>query len=43
MRGKVKVALGLATGKKLHDKRQDMAERDAKREVERFMKERNKS
>ena len=43
VRGKVKVALGLATGKKLHDKRQDMAERDAKREVERFMKERNKS
>ena len=43
VRGKVKVALGLATGKKLHDKRQDMAERDAKREVERVMKERNKN
>ncbi len=38
VRGKVKVDLGLATGKKLYDKRQDMAERDAKRDMERHMK-----
>lgn len=31
--GKVKVELALARGKKLHDKRQDMARRDAQREV----------
>lgn len=41
-RGKVKLSLGLATGKKLHDKRQDMIEKDAKREVERELKERNR-
>ena len=41
-RGKVKLSLGLATGKKLHDKRQDMIEKDAKREVERVLKERNR-
>jgi SsrA-binding protein len=34
-RGKVKVALALATGKKLYDKRHDLAEKDAKREMER--------
>ena len=43
VRGKVKVALGLATGKKLHDKRQDMAERDAKREIDRVFRERQKA
>lgn len=42
VRGKVKVQIGLATGKKLHDKRQDSAERDAKRDIERVMKERIK-
>lgn len=41
-RGLVKVDLALATGKKLYDKRQSSAERDAKREMERVMKERNK-
>ncbi len=34
-RGRAKVELGLARGKQLHDKRRDIAERDAKREVAR--------
>lgn len=38
----VKVKLGLAKGKKLYDKREDMARRDAKRNIERQLKERNK-
>ncbi|MDD7182745.1 SsrA-binding protein SmpB [Peptostreptococcus anaerobius] len=33
--GKVKVELGLAKGKKLYDKRQDMAKKDAQRRIER--------
>ncbi len=33
--GKVKVELALARGKQAHDKRQDMARRDAQREVTR--------
>jgi len=37
--GKVKVELGVARGKKLYDKREDIAERDAKREIDRRMKE----
>ena len=37
--GKVKVELGLARGKKAFDKRRDIAERDAKREMERAAKE----
>ncbi len=37
--GLVKVELALARGKKLHDKRAHMAARDAKREIERAMKE----
>jgi SsrA-binding protein len=37
--GKVKVELGVAKGKKLYDKRDDMAERDAKREIDRRLKE----
>lgn len=37
-RGKVKVQIGLASGKKLYDKRQDAAERDAKRDIERAVK-----
>ena len=41
-RGKAKVEVGLATGKKTYDKRQDIAERDAKRDVERVMRERQK-
>ena len=31
----VKVEIGLARGKKLYDKRQDIAKKDAKREAER--------
>jgi len=38
---KVKVELGLARGKKLYDKRQSMAARDSKREVERILKDRS--
>ncbi len=36
-RGHAKVELGLARGKQLHDRRRDIAERDARREVEREM------
>ena len=39
---RVKVQVGLCKGKKLHDKRQDIAKRDAGREIERALKERNK-
>ncbi len=39
---KVKVQVGLCKGKKLHDKREDMARRDADREIERTIKERNR-
>ena len=35
---KVKVQLGLCRGKKLHDKRQDSAKRDAKRQIDRAIK-----
>ena len=37
----VKVQIGLARGKKLYDKRNDIAERDAKRNIDRALKERN--
>lgn len=37
---RVKVQVGLCKGKKLHDKRDDIAKRDAKREIDRAMKER---
>ena len=36
----VKVSVGLCKGKKLYDKRQSAAEKDAKRQIERAMKER---
>ena len=36
----VKIELGVAKGKKLYDKRQSAAERDAKRQIDRAMKER---
>lgn len=36
-RGKVKLELGLATGKKQFDKRQDLKTRDANREIQRAM------
>lgn len=42
-RGKAKVELALAKGKKKYDKRRDIAERDAKREMEKAYKERLKS
>lgn len=38
----VKVEIGLARGKKLHDKRESMAKRDAQREIERALKSRNR-
>jgi SsrA-binding protein len=38
--GKAKVDIGIAKGKKLHDKRQTMAERDARRQIERALKNR---
>ncbi|VBB07546.1 smpb protein [Lucifera butyrica] len=41
-RGKAKVELGLATGKKNYDKRQDLAEKDAKREMDRAFRDRQK-
>ena len=37
---RVKMAIGLCKGKKLYDKRQAAAERDAKRQIDRAMKER---
>ncbi|MBC8585066.1 SsrA-binding protein SmpB [Youxingia wuxianensis] len=40
---RVKVQLGLCKGKQLHDKRQDMAKRDAKRDIDRALKERIKT
>ena len=36
--GKVKLSVGLARGKNIHDKRQDMAKKDAQRSIERAMK-----
>lgn len=41
-RGKVKVQIALASGKKNYDKRQDIAARDAKRDMERAMRDRQK-
>ncbi|MDF3005929.1 MAG: SsrA-binding protein [Oscillospiraceae bacterium] len=38
----VKLQLGLCRGKKLYDKREDMAKRDAKRDIDRVMKERQR-
>ena len=38
---RVKMQVGLCKGKKLHDKRDDMAARAAKRDIERTLKERN--
>lgn len=40
--GLVKMELALAIGKKLYDKRQALAEKDAKREMDRSLKERNR-
>lgn len=40
--GLAKIELGICRGKKNYDKRQDMAERDAKREIERHMREKDR-
>ncbi len=40
--GRVKLELALARGKKLYDKRADVAKRDAKREVERALRQRGR-
>ena len=41
-RGKAKMLVGLCKGKKNYDKRDATAKRDAKREIDRTMKERNR-
>jgi SsrA-binding protein len=41
-RGLAKVELALAKGKRLHDKREDIAARDARREIERAVRDRQK-
>ena len=38
---RVKIEVGLCRGKKLYDKREDAARRDAKREIDRTLKEKN--
>lgn len=40
---KVKVQVGLCRGKKLYDKREDMAKRSAKRDIERAIKEQSRN
>lgn len=37
-RNLIKMELGIGRGKKLYDKRQDMAKKDAERKIERAMK-----
>ena len=37
-KNKIKLEIGLAKGKKLYDKREDMAKKDIKRKIERYMK-----
>ena len=39
---RVKVQVGICRGKKLYDKREDMAKRDAKRDMDRALKTRNR-
>lgn len=39
---RIKVSVGLCKGKKLHDKRASIAERDAKRDMQRAIKDRNR-
>ncbi|HJV93855.1 MAG TPA: SsrA-binding protein SmpB [Azonexus sp.] len=41
-RGRIKLEIGLAKGKKQHDKRDDQLEKDSKREAQRAMKERQR-
>ena len=40
--GRAKVELGLVRGRKQYDKRQAIAKRDAERDVQRALKERNR-
>ena len=40
--GRFKMELGLCKGKKLHDKREDMAQRDTKREIQRALRTNNR-
>lgn len=42
LRGRIKLQIGLAKGKKQHDKRADALDKDAKREAQRAMKERQR-
>jgi SsrA-binding protein len=42
-KGRVKVELALAKGKKLFDKREDIAERDAKRDVDRAIRDQQRN
>ncbi|MDP3539767.1 MAG: SsrA-binding protein SmpB [Azonexus sp.] len=42
VRGRIKLEIGLAKGKKQHDKRGDEQEKDSKREAQRAMKERQR-
>ena len=37
-KNKIKLEIGLAKGKKVYDKRQDIAKKDVKRKLERYMK-----
>ena len=37
-KNKIKLEIGLAKGKKLYDKREDIAKKDVKRKIERYMK-----
>ena len=41
-KGLIKIELGLARGKKLYDKRRDIAERDSKREMERAFRDKQR-
>ncbi len=40
--GKVKISLGVAKGKAIHDKRRDIAKRDADRSIQKALRERQK-
>ena len=42
VKGKAKMELGIGRGKKLHDKRHDIAKRDSERDARREMSDRNK-
>ncbi len=42
LRGRIKLEIGLAKGKKQHDKRADALDKDSKREAQRAMKERQR-